>query len=82
MSGASSASVETYTTLFQGLLQGAQSLKPTDTIEPALRIEDLEDSIARLRTLAHNTGTKTYAAIETAVRKIFYNLLVTSCTRT
>ena len=72
-----SSSVETYTDLFQELLLEGRQLKPAQAIEPILRAEDLGDNIGKFSSLAQDVGNKSYAAIETAVRNIFYNLLVT-----
>ncbi|KAG8529966.1 uncharacterized protein KY384_005448 [Bacidia gigantensis] len=78
MSRSSGASVETYTSLFQELLKQAQELKPVEAIDPALKAEDFGDNVGKVGALTKNTGTKGYAAIETAARNLFYGLLVGS----
>ena len=74
------ASVDGYTAAVQDLLQRAREIKQHADIEPALKLSDFQGAIEGIsgsaqpsvsdRTPAH------YAAIETALRDIFYDLLV------
>ena len=74
------ASVDGYTTAVQDLLQRAREVKQHSDIEPALKLSDFQGAIETTsgspqpsvsdKTPAH------YAAIETALRDIFYDILV------
>ena len=80
MSSAGLASVDAYTTAVRQLLQEAQEIKPHASIEPALTVSDFGGGIEIFRH-AQTTGKAAgnqghYAAIETAFRNIFYELLV------
>ncbi len=80
MSSVGISSVESYTTELRKLLAKAKIVKVNGGIEPALIVPDFEggiEDIGRLSKIgftAHNQAH--YAAIETACRNIFYNLLV------
>ena len=80
MSGNGITSVASFTEVIQRLLAQARVVKPNTHIEPALVASDFGGDIGRLGTssggnfLANNQAN--YAAIETACRNIFYNLLV------
>ena len=76
MSSAEVASVATYTDIVQELLYKGKQYKPTGSIDPILRADDLGPRLADIGSLSQGAGSKGYAAIETACRNIFYNLLV------
>ena len=76
--------VDEYTVAIKGALAKARETKPLGEIDPALTSQDLEECIQNIFS-ASRKGLSTsgeartnYAAIETACRDIFYNLLV-SC---
>ena len=69
-------SVNSYASLLHKILQKARDVKPGALIEPALKLEDLKLQIEDVATFSQNFGSKSYAAIETAVRNIFYTFLV------
>ena len=69
-------SVDRFTTLFDELLQQAKELKPNGSLEPLLRYEDLKEGIDAVGSLSRELGKVSNAAIEAAVRNIFYNLVV------
>ena len=80
MSSDGISSVEAYTAALRKLLSRAKSVKASGGIEPALTASDFEDGIEELAKLLEN-GTTAYnqthfAAIETACRNLFYDLLV------
>jgi hypothetical protein len=72
--------VEAYTTELRKLLTRAKTVKANGEIEPALTIADFEGGIEDLRKLSESGITANnqthYAAIETACRNKFYDLLV------
>ena len=70
------SSVDSYTSLLHELLNKGRQIKPAALIDPALRVEDLKQEIDDLATCSKRVGNKNYAAIETAVRNIFYTFLV------
>ena len=76
MSTSKPSSLEPFTTRLQDLLRRGEDIKPSGSIEPILNLDDLKDGIESIGLLAQGSGNKNYAAIETAVRSIFYNLLV------
>lgn len=76
MSGDKVASVSTYTQILKDLLHKGRLKKPTGAIDPVLRLEDLRTNAGEIRSLLHVEGSKNYAAIETASRNIYYDLLV------
>ena len=76
MSLSTSSPVERFTLLFDDLLGRAKELKPSGSLEPLLRYEDLKEGIDAVGSLSKELGTVSNAAIEAAVRNIFYNLIV------
>ena len=78
MSSLGVASVETYTNLLEDLLRTAQVLRPGDSVDPVLRIEDFGGGIEKVGAVSPTVGHKSYAAIETACRNTFYSLLVST----
>ena len=80
MSSHGIASVDTYSTAIKNLLDRARDLKPTLGIEPALSASDFAGGIEEIGKLSDGpfiaNSQAHYAAIETACRNIFYDLLV------
>ncbi len=72
--------METYTRAIEKLLERARQIKPQTGAEPALTATDFGDGIEEIGKLSNNflitSNQAHYAAIETACRNIFYNLLV------
>ena len=73
-------SVETYASSIQSWLRKAQHVKHQSSIEPALPISGFDEQvqdIARIREHGSaNSQQVHYAAIETAIRNMFYDILV------
>ncbi|KAL9104743.1 MAG: hypothetical protein Q9163_000355 [Psora crenata] len=69
------ASVEDYETHLKELLRRRQLANPIGSIEPILSVEDFGDGIVKIGELSHGWVNKSYAAIETACRNIFYDIL-------
>lgn len=74
-------SVQTYRKLVQRLLDRASELKQSSAIEPPITEADLGDVTGELdgedQETAKTLGSQpNYAAVETAFREKFYNLLV------
>ena len=80
-------SVQSFTLELGKLLDSARLIKQSDSIEPALTISDFEGQIERIGNIddasfkqpagfKENSRQAHYAAIETAFRNIFYDLLV------
>lgn len=80
MSSNGIASVDTYARAIESLLDRARQKKPQNSSEPALTATDFGGMIEEIRRLSNNSfitnNQAHYAAIETACRNIFYNLLV------
>jgi hypothetical protein len=80
MSSNGIASVDTYTHAIEKLLDRARQIKPHNGSEPALTATDFGGGIEEIGKLSNNSfitnSQAHYAAIETACRNIFYNLLV------
>ena len=72
--------VANYSDALHTLLRAARQVKPTKAIEPPLTYADLAEEIRgvlpNIDTLASRDGHSQYAALETAFRNIFYDLLV------
>ena len=73
--------VKVYRKLVQDLLDKAAEAKNSATIDPPLTEEDLEDTISHILSnenspLNDQSPQAQYAAVETAFREIFYDLLV------
>lgn len=81
MSSAGVASVSEYISTLLNLLSNAHEFKPNGDIEPALNAQDLGNGIGELSQLSTSLGSRSYAAIETACRSIFYDLLVGTLNR-
>lgn len=82
MSSAGINSVDTFTESLTELLKRARTIKPNGAIEPALTSAtfggDVEN-IAKRAELGRTVNTQDhYAALETACRNIFYNLLAST----
>ena len=69
-------SVNDFTASFKKLLASARGVKPNGGIEPALTTADLKGEIKAIGQKSQRAPNREYAAIETACRNIFYNLLV------
>ena len=84
MSSVGISSVEAYTTELRKLLARTNNVKANGGIEPALMASDFEGGIGDIGKLsAHGLNSNIqahYAAIETACRDIFYDLLVRQMT--
>lgn len=89
MSSLDVASVRSFTSAFGKLLTSARHIKSTHSIEPALTIGDFQGQIEEIGNLDYGSSQQNptqkehnrqahYAAIETAFRNIFYDLLVSS----
>ena len=80
MSSMGITSVEEYTAAVRELLVKGHKVKPNAGIEPALTALDFEGGIENMGKIGNGTFTQNnqahYAAIETAFRNIFYELLV------
>lgn len=76
-------SVDTYATAILSLLDTARNVKPDKHIEPTLTLSDFGGGIEEIGNLSNDSFTGNnqahYAAIETACRNIFYDLLVSRC---
>lgn len=74
-------SVQVYRRLIESLLAKAEELKPDKQIEPPLTETDIGDSTWRIEgsdanVLKRENQQTNYAAVETAFREKFYDLLV------
>ena len=80
MSEPQAEAVETYTGAVRSILQAAQRIKPSQTVEPALThtdlAEDIQAALGGLEGGAPAIGQAQYAAIEAAFRDVFYELIV------
>ena len=80
MSSAGIDTVDAYTAAVKQSLDRARDVKPLGYIDPALTIPDFNGGIERIGSLYSGTTSISYqnhyAAIETAFRNIFYDLLV------
>lgn len=89
MSSAGVASVDAYTNAVESLLARARKIKPNRGIEPALTFTDLSSEIEQIISKVNGGKSQAeaeksqakqarFAAIETAFRNVFCNLLVQS----
>lgn len=76
MCSAGIESVNSFTASFKRLLASARDVKPNGGIEPALTTADFEGEIKAIGQKSQGAPNREYAAIETACRNIFYDLLV------
>lgn len=81
MEGANIQSVQSYRTLVRELLQKAAESKQDLDIEPPLTETDLGDTLSPVQKIREEVAggqnqQAQYAAVETAFREKFYNLLV------
>lgn len=87
MSSNDVASVRSFTSALEMLLTSAHNIKSKHSIEPALTIGDFQGQIEEIGIFDHGLSLQNptqkehnkqahYAAIETAFRNIFYDLLV------
>lgn len=80
MAGHGVGAVDEFGKLMEEMLEKAHEIKRTDTVDPPLNKSDLADYFERLPSIfppSSSTDFKKHV-IETAVRPIFYNLLVSS----
>ncbi|KAI4159396.1 MAG: hypothetical protein L6R39_000374 [Caloplaca ligustica] len=82
MSSAGVGSVDTFTECLTELLNRSKRIKPSGEIEPALTSTSFDGHVERItKRVEHGTSVNTqdhYAALETACRNIFYNLLAST----
>lgn len=80
MSSNGIASVDSYSRAIEKLLDRARQIKPQNGSEPALIATDFGGIIEEIGKLSNNSfitnNQAHYAAIETACRNTFYDLLV------
>ena len=69
-------SVKAMAEVLQGLLQRARDMKPMNEMEPPLLPSDFDDTAFDRFSTPGISQQAQFAAIETAFRDIFYNLLV------
>ena len=83
MSSSEVESVLVFVNFLKALLGKAKSVKPGGGIEPALTYSAFEGELERVGKNTESgiatNGPGDYAAIETACRNIFYDLLVMFC---
>lgn len=72
--------VDRFRGLMEEMLEKAHEVKQTDTIDPPLNKTDLAESFERVLSIFPSTTSADFKkhVIETAIRPIFYNLLVRS----
>ena len=75
MSSTGVSSVDSYTIKIERLLERSHDVKPDGGVEPSLALHDFDGGIEEVRK-QNWASSKNYAAIETACRNIFYDLLV------
>ena len=75
MSSAGVQSVEDYTASVRKLLARAQEVKPEGGVDPALTTQDFGVDLDTVINQPLGPLNRNYAAIETACRNIFYDLL-------
>ena len=75
MSSAEIKSVDEFTTLIQQLLAKAREVKPYGGLEPAVTIHYIGDGLNEIRRRSQDAISRDYAAVETACRNIFYDLV-------
>ncbi|KAI4174108.1 MAG: hypothetical protein LQ343_002554 [Gyalolechia ehrenbergii] len=82
MSSAEIGSVESFTQSLTGLLERSRRIKPDGGIEPPLTSASLDGDVERISKRAEGSvlvnAQDHYAALETACRNIFYNLLAST----
>jgi THO complex subunit 1 len=80
MSGQDVGAVDEFGKLVEEMLEKAQEIKQTDAVDTPLNKSDLAESFERISSIFPPPSSTEYKKhiIETAVRPIFYNLLVSS----
>ncbi len=76
MSSAGIDFVDSFTVAIKKLLMTAKDVQSNGGIEPAITSQDLGEGIREVEQQSPGATNPKYAAIETACRKIFYDLLV------
>ncbi|KAL9030980.1 MAG: hypothetical protein Q9196_000949 [Gyalolechia fulgens] len=83
MSSAGISSVESFTESLEILLEKSRKIKPLGGIEPPLTSTSFDGDVERISAKAKGgvltSAQDHYAALETACRNIFYNLLASTC---
>ena len=78
------AAVGAYTEAIQNILRIAEKVKPIANIDPALKASDFDGGIEKISQLGggsvDESNQRYYAAIETASRNVFHQLLVRAFT--
>lgn len=74
------AAVDEFVELMEEMLEQAHEIKQTSTVEPPLHKSDLAGFYGRMSSIFSSSVPSDFSkrTIETAVRQIFYNLLVSS----
>lgn len=80
MSSAGIDFVDAFTITIRKLLKRAGEFKPNGGIEPALTAQDLGEGIKEVEQHSPESRNRKYAAIETACRNKFYDLVVRAAT--
>ncbi|KUJ19932.1 uncharacterized protein LY89DRAFT_611898 [Mollisia scopiformis] len=80
MAGHGVEAVDEFGSLMEEMLDKAQEVKQTDTVDPPLNKSDLADSFEEILSIFSPTTSADFKkhVIETAIRPIFYNLLATT----
>ncbi|MCJ1401490.1 hypothetical protein MMC11_004704 [Xylographa trunciseda] len=82
MASTGSPSVETYAKSIQLWLRKAKHVKHQSSIEPALPISEFDEQLQNIASIRNHTNVNSqqahYAAIETAIRNIFYDILAST----
>lgn len=71
-------SVDDFMASIKKLLARGQTAKPDGGVEPALTLQDLEGDIETIGEQSPGSVNRNYAAIETACRNIFYDVLAST----
>ena len=78
MSSVGVQSVDGYTRSIKKLLAKAREIKPDGGVEPVLTTLDFGEGLDEIRKRSQGLSNRNYAAIETACRNIFYDLLAST----
>ena len=78
MSSAGVQSVDGYTSSIKKLLAKAREIKPEGGVEPVLTTQDFGKGLDEIKERSQGPSNRNYAAIETACRNIFYDLLAST----
>lgn len=78
MSSSGVQSVDGFNISVKKLLRRAREIKPAGGIEPALTTQDFGTDLDEVKALSQSPLNRSYAAIETACRNTFYDLLAST----